>query len=298
MPTEIIIPGWRELEAIPSPHNMTEEQKTSYWKAIDRSRRNWIAKIARRVSRRFREEYNAILRAFTEGSTPEEGLLNIEAELEAQRAEWERLLDTTHEDVTRAFAPAARRRVGIHYDPLRTVAIGQGPKIDWHTRVERYLRGRSAEKVTGIIDKTKKQIRNALADGFAEGEGIYKLSQRLEKLELEQIIPHRSEVIARTETMYAADAGSHYGALAEAEALGAPTNKEWIATRDDRTRGYEARDEFDHVTADGQVRSLWPEDEPYEVSGEQLLFPLDDSLGASPGNIIQCRCTEGYIVQD
>jgi hypothetical protein len=35
-----------------------------------------------------------------------------------------------------------------------------------------------------------------------------------------------------------------------------------------------------------------PIDDPFEVMGEQLMFPGDDSLGASLENIINCQCIQ------
>jgi hypothetical protein len=35
-----------------------------------------------------------------------------------------------------------------------------------------------------------------------------------------------------------------------------------------------------------------PVNEPFTVGGEQLMYPGDDSLGASPGNVINCQCIQ------
>lgn len=56
--------------------------------------------------------------------------------------------------------------------------------------------------------------------------------------------------------------------------------KTWVAILDDVTRP-------EHAEADGQEVDY---DEPYEVGDEQLMEPMDDSLGASDWNIINCRC--------
>lgn len=58
-------------------------------------------------------------------------------------------------------------------------------------------------------------------------------------------------------------------------------NKEWITVGDERVR--EA-----HIMADSQVQTL---NQSFEVGGEQLRWPGDTSLGASPGNVINCRCS-------
>lgn len=56
----------------------------------------------------------------------------------------------------------------------------------------------------------------------------------------------------------------------------------WDATIDAVTRPH-------HIAADGQTV---PVNEPFEIDGEKLLFPGDDSLGATAKNIISCRCVE------
>src|SRR5690606_17616229 len=45
---------------------------------------------------------------------------------------------------------------------------------------------------------------------------------------------------------------------------------------------------FDHHEVDIRKVDL---EEAFEVSGEQLMFPGDSSLGASAGNLINCRCS-------
>jgi len=56
--------------------------------------------------------------------------------------------------------------------------------------------------------------------------------------------------------------------------------KTWISLLDDATR--EA-----HLDAHGQEVDVF---KPYIVAGELMMQPLDSSLGASLGNIINCRC--------
>lgn len=62
------------------------------------------------------------------------------------------------------------------------------------------------------------------------------------------------------------------------------TTKEWAAILDQVTR--EA-----HVIADGQTQSI---NEPFVVDSEFLMEPGDSSLGATAGNVINCRCSALY----
>ncbi len=76
-------------------------------------------------------------------------------------------------------------------------------------------------------------------------------------------------------------------------AVGIPQLEEsrvWISQGDERVR----RGTFDHVAAD------MDEDEGgiFTVSGEQLRFPGDRSLGASRGNTINCRCGAEVVVNE
>lgn len=64
--------------------------------------------------------------------------------------------------------------------------------------------------------------------------------------------------------------------------------KQWLTSRDSRVRTPTKSSPFDHRSADGQVV---PIDQPFLVSGERLHYPGDRSLGASAGNVINCRCT-------
>lgn len=56
----------------------------------------------------------------------------------------------------------------------------------------------------------------------------------------------------------------------------------WDATLDEVTRPH-------HWVADGLTV---PVDEPFVVGGERMMFPGDDSLGATAKNLINCRCIE------
>lgn len=56
----------------------------------------------------------------------------------------------------------------------------------------------------------------------------------------------------------------------------------WDATLDELTRPH-------HYLADGLTV---PIDEPFIIDGEMMMFPGDDSLGATAKNLINCRCVE------
>lgn len=158
-----------------------------------------------------------------------------------------------------------------------------------------------------INQTTSNHIQTVLAQGQAEGWSIPTMQKHLEQLFQQymkgnlsaadfawfndRMPPHRTEMIARTETIRAAGAGAQnlykeWGVQKRA----------WLATNDDRTRPT-------HVTAGqtygryGSVGPL-PMDEPFMVGGYEMMHPGDASLGAPPEEFIDCRCTIIPIVED
>jgi hypothetical protein len=89
----------------------------------------------------------------------------------------------------------------------------------------------------------------------------------------------RAITIAQTES----NVMNGYYDYEEAVAGGAKY-KTWITTIDGKQRDW-------HDEANGQTV---PIDEPFEVDGELLMEPCDDSLGASAENIVNCRCSVEY----
>lgn len=103
--------------------------------------------------------------------------------------------------------------------------------------------------------------------------------------EWKRLTPGRVTTIAMTETeSMAEETKAQEARVIEQENIpGLTIVKMWITVGDERVR----TGRFDHVSADRQIRQL---DEPFIVSGERLNFPKDTSLGASLGNVINCRC--------
>jgi hypothetical protein len=66
-------------------------------------------------------------------------------------------------------------------------------------------------------------------------------------------------------------------------------DKVWISAQDNRTRR-RPRNKFDHLHMNGVTV---PYEEDFNVSGEMLSFPGDQTNGevrSSGGNVINCRC--------
>lgn len=147
-------------------------------------------------------------------------------------------------------------------------------------------------RIAGVAETTRVAVTQAVTAGIREGQTIPQIAKAVDDA-FENMAGRRAVVIARTEVLGASGAGGQI----MAQSTGLPLAKEWIATRDRRTRQIVRGDDFDHALMDGVKVGL---DESFEVPGrggaEALLFPGDPR--GSAANIIQCRCANGYIPLD
>ncbi|WP_201750183.1 phage minor head protein [Tautonia marina] len=141
--------------------------------------------------------------------------------------------------------------------------------------------GREAlRKATLIADTDRDDVLGAIEGGMAEGIGTEEIGRRIRKVA--QMTPYRAATVARTETHAAATFGSIESVRQAERDLGVVMVKEWLATKDDRTRP-------EHLAADGQKVGM---DEKFTVGGELMDRPGDSS--ASAENVIACRCALVY----
>lgn len=150
-----------------------------------------------------------------------------------------------------------------------------------------------------ITETTASSITNLIGTAMAEGLTTGQM-QKLISAEFEQwakgtadpetfrffntrIPPYRAEMIARTESIRAMNAGST--ALFDRWGV---KKKEWSSASDARTR-------TTHKAADGQVVDI---DKPFNVGGYKLMYPSDGSLGAPGSEIINCRCSSLPVIED
>lgn len=136
-------------------------------------------------------------------------------------------------------------------------------------------------RITAVSNTTRSQIIAAITRGFADGLGQAGIAGYISDL-VPSLAGHRANLIARTETHGAANAGGN-GAAIE---TGLRLRREWISAEDARTRP-------EHAEANGQIVGMG---EPFSIGGESLMFPGDPSGTAE--QVINCRCAVGFIVDD
>lgn len=127
-------------------------------------------------------------------------------------------------------------------------------------------------------DIIERKLTSEMTTSILKGDSIPQMARRIRGVMENNLAD--SVRIARTETTRVENS-ARMDVGKEGEKLGFKMYKEWIATSDDRTRP-------EHASADGQ---RVPINEPFVVGGEKLMYPGDYSLGASPWNTINCRCT-------
>lgn len=134
--------------------------------------------------------------------------------------------------------------------------------------------------VQNMTDTTKIDILVVLEKAANEG---LSLDETVKLITDTAVTPARARLIARTETVTAANLGAQ---LAAAK-TGLVMQKTWIAATDNRTRP-------DHREVNGTTIDFL---EPFNVGGEPMQQPGDRGASGhrtSAKNICNCRCCAGY----
>lgn len=141
--------------------------------------------------------------------------------------------------------------------------------------------------IAGDKDKAviMRKLQSEMTTALLKGESIPKIAKRLKNVS-EGYLSNTIR-IARTETTRIENS-ARQSVGDEGVKKGFNMWKRWSATGDERTRD-------EHLAADGQEV---PNNEPFTVGGEQMMYPGDISLGASGWNTINCRCSINYFIKE
>lgn len=137
--------------------------------------------------------------------------------------------------------------------------------------------------VENITSYTRDKIRDIMIAAYATGKSFTEITNELTATGFTQ---SRARLIARTETVTAANQGSMFSV----KTTGLKLNKIWISSQDNRTRR-RPRDKHDHLTMNGKLVGY---NDPFYVDGEIMYQPGDRKHGATAGNICNCRCAVGF----
>jgi len=159
-----------------------------------------------------------------------------------------------------------------------------------------------------IVTTTRDAIATVISQGITQGWSIDTMAGRIGDFfdswmkanpggidwswYAERTPQYRLEMIARTETIRASNAGA-----TELYQQWGVRQHEWLSTDDDRTRRRSDGDEFEHYLD-------WPAGPngervdvgtPFTGTGEPMMFPGDPN--GSAANSIQCRCTTIPVIE-
>ena len=257
--------------AICSSQYRKEKLKVITWKTIDRKRQSYNKYAKTEFSRALKAQANEYLDQVKQSG--------LSAEYTVSRAPIENAMFNVYSRVMTQFARDT-------FSDLSKKA--NKTEVNWGEWVARWFQTNTTHLIDGITERSQKGLAKLAELAVKEGWSIREYQKNASQLF--EVSERRAELIGRTEIIRASNAGSLMGA----QETGFPMMKYWLATRDNRTRGTDPKDVFDHYSMDEDKGILL--DQPFNVSGENLQHPGD--IAGSPGNTINCRCTLVYQVID
>ena len=213
---------------------------------------------------------------------------------------WKEMRDTLAADLNavnmnaRRIVNGERAEVYAENHNYATFEIEKAAKVDTsYTLYDRSTVERIIKEQPDILPAPGKQMRGKLA----RGEAVRWQAGQIQSVTLQSIlqgesIPNMAKRIGRTlgeknygtavryarTAMTGAQSAGRQDSYKRAEDMGINLKRRWVATLDMRTR-------HEHRMLDMQVRGV---DEPFEVDGEEIMYPADPS---APAHLIwNCRC--------
>lgn len=185
------------------------------------------------------------------------------------------------------------RLLASHYARVVMVVTGQRPP-----------KGATVEDAAIDLDHLRSMRERATAQAGFILRGIDREIQRVETKSLEtkkeglgsKLLAKAREVMAKVKSRIGSIVNAQTNPPAEEargiEARRAAGNralfKEWSSMRDNAVR-------HAHELAEGQIQLV---SRPFVLGDDRLMFPGDGSLGASLGNIVNCRCSALFFTRD
>ena len=248
------------------------EEIQLHWKQIEAARRSLMPAVRARIGKSFRDEAQLVIGELYRTESPQQVIDTIPT-----------LLSTTQKDLAKslevAFVVVAVKFGRTVIGKLPTQRI---PKEFVLAEVEQdarlYLSEVANQKIANIHATTARRVSEAVREQMESGAPLDEIAKTINR---EFSDRERLKMIAETETTAASNLGAQRGAAHS----GFESKKRWITELDSSVREI-------HGDAHGQEKKM---EEPYEVGGESLRFP-GDSASASARNVINCRCTESYVI--
>lgn len=270
----------------------SREEREAYKNSFNERRNSFIAIADKKATKILSSHYRSIAKEIKKTGS---GSLNamVESFKSQMLVDWHGFYNTTYETVIKSFAKfvevdfMAGLSKKIYIPETYTKAAS---RFDvWTGEVQNYVEGETAERIVAVSKTTRDQVKKIILQGTNEGWSIRQISDAI--LELDEIETiYRAGLISATEVSGASNAGSFFSAnnIAREFGIDDKITKTWETAGDERVRP-------SHIAADGQTV---PMNDPFHLSGGDLMFPGDSSLGVNVSEIIACRCVPTYNTGD
>jgi HK97 family phage portal protein len=286
--------GIEDSEKSFSPEEKVRRRRR--FELVENYRKRFGRELLKNVRRQFRFESKKVFAAIS-GSSESTALPVIENLVKQEfEPRWRQMFTQFYRQVIQTIGQQEWREL---QDLAKSAsALTQNKKWELKQEFDPYSEAISnqirfvvGKHIANITATTVKLVRMEIYDGIRLGKSIPEIADAVQEMYDTNMTLSRAEMIARTETI----STTNFAGQETAKQSGLPIKKEWISTRDGRTRGTDPDDKFNHLDMNGKQQRL---NEAYLVSGEKMMFPGDTSQGASPGNVINCRCAEAYVLAD
>jgi hypothetical protein len=147
-----------------------------------------------------------------------------------------------------------------------------------------WLQQNAGQRIVSVQSTLIQTILDTISQGYEQNLSTQDIARLLER---QGFYRYQSLRIARTETTTITNAST----MMAGNSSNLEMDKVWVSAQDNRTR----REPFNHLSMNG-VKVPYEED--FNVSGEMLAFPGDQTNGevrTSGGNIINCRCKVALV---
>lgn len=255
--------------------NMNKDQKAAHWKRSDARTTAWAGIAEKKVKAVYGAQASDVLKAVA-GKEPSLMASAAESAIKDLKPKWEKTLKAVTTAVAEDFGNETLATLAPKKKALDALLPVMSNDFMTTQLMSSWINNNTARAVTSILDTEIAGAKKIIEQGIKDNLSSYDISKALRQY-YDESESWKAMRVARTEV----GAASSKGQREAAKASGYVTKKVWISTLDDRVRDA-------HAEMDGEERGI---DEKYSNG---LMQPLDPS--GDPGEIINCRCKEGYIV--
>lgn len=199
------------------------------------------------------------------------------------------VLTDLHKEFTLSYATTRYKRLMALSRSKKKDSGAFGFSDEWIQAIIDYLNNFLLNRaVLPVTDGTKKQILEVLNQAQQEGWSIDRIIQELTNKGQDELTDFRARRIVRTELTIA----SGFADKLVQDKVPFEVDKEWISVHDNRTR--DSHNMMDGVVVDGNADFHVPIIKKKVQIGIDLMSGPGDPE-ATPGNVINCRCTKALI---